>query len=167
MDELLDKEKLESFLEGAKPVASASLEMRFDNDKALTDLSNRMRAEGADLKVAVVDDDFIVQEIVKNTFAPSGSTVAAFDDGDDFLKAAPTDLDLIFLDLMMPKIDGFAVLESLKTSGNVVPVIVLSALSQRNTVLRAMGYGIRSYITKPLKPDDLLRKTFEVLGSHF
>ncbi len=73
MEELLDKEKMESFLQDAKPVESASLEMRFDNDKALTDLSNRMRSEGGDLTVAVVDDDFVVQEIVKNTFAPSGN----------------------------------------------------------------------------------------------
>jgi DNA-binding response OmpR family regulator len=167
MEELLDKDKLESFLQDSKPVASSSLEMRFDNDKALADLSNRMRSEGADLRVAVVDDDFIVQEIVKNTFLPSGSTVLAFDDGGHFLKDAPQDLDLIFLDLMMPHVDGFGVMESLKAAGRQTPIIVLSALSQRDTVLRALSYGIRSYITKPLKPDDLLRKTFEVVGSHF
>ncbi len=167
MDELLDKDKIDSFLEGSKPVESGALEMRFDNDKALTELSARMRSEGADLRVAVVDDDFIVQEIVKNTFAPSGTKVFAFDDGEDFLNDPPADLDLIFLDLMMPRVDGFGVLERLKAEGSQTPIIVLSALSQRDTVLKAMSYGIRSYITKPLKPDGLLRKTFEVVGSHF
>lgn len=167
MDELLEKNNLETFLQEAKPVASSSLEMRFDSDKALAELSNRMRSEGGDLKVAVVDDDFIVQEIVKNTFGPSGSQVFTFDDGSEFLGAIPDDLDILFLDLMMPKVDGFAVMESLKASGSQTPIIILSALSRRDTVLRAMTYGISSYLTKPLKPDDLLRKTFEVVGSHF
>jgi len=166
MDELLEKNNLEAFLQEAKPVESA-LEMRFDSDKALVELSNRMRSEGGDLKVAVVDDDFIVQEIVKNTFGPSGSQVLTFDDGGEFLQSLPPDLDILFLDLMMPKVDGFSVMEKLKDQGSQVPIIVLSALSRRDTVMRAMGYGIRSYITKPLKPDDLLRKTFEIVGSHF
>jgi len=167
MDELLEKTDFETFLQAAKPMEGSALEMRFDKDKALADLSNRMRSEGADLRVAVVDDDFIVQEIVKNSFAPSGSSVLTFDDGSDFLARVPEDLDLIFLDLMMPKVDGFGVLEKLKQTANPTPVIVLSAVSQRDTVLRALTYGIRSYITKPLRPDDLLRKTFEVVGSHF
>lgn len=166
MDELLEKNNLEAFLQEAKPVDSA-LEMRFDSDKALAELSNRMRSEGADLKVAVVDDDFIVQEIVKNTFGPSGSQVLTFDDGNEFLQQLPPDLDILFLDLMMPKVDGFAVMQNLRDQGNQTPIIVLSALSRRDTVLRAMSFGIRSYITKPLKPDDLLRKTFEIVGSHF
>lgn len=167
MDELLDKGKIESFLQDSKPVESSSLEMRLDSDKSLTDLSNRMRSEGGDLRIAIVDDDFIVQEIVKNTFAPSGSTILTFDDGGEFLADIPPDLDLLFLDLMMPKVDGFAVMEKLKEAASQTPIIVLSAISRRDTVLKAMSYGIRSYITKPLKPDDLLRKTFEVVGSHF
>jgi CheY-like chemotaxis protein len=115
----------------------------------------------------VVDDDFIVQEIVKNTFGPSGSEVLTFDDGGEFLDANPADLDLLFLDLMMPRVDGFKVMAALREKGDQTPIIVLSALNGRETVLRAMSFGIRSYITKPLKPDDLLRKTFEVVGSHF
>jgi len=167
MDELLDKDKIETFLQEAKPVESSSVEMRFGQDKALTDLSQRIQSEGADLRIAVVDDDFVVQEIVKNTFAASGSTVLAFDDGDDFLNKIPADLDLIFLDLMMPRVDGFGVMEKLKALGSLTPIIVLSAVSRRDTVLRALGYGIRSYMTKPLKPNELLRKTFEVVGTHF
>ena len=167
LDELLEKNNLETFLQEAKSVESSALEMRFDKDRALVDLSNRMRSEGGDLKVAVVDDDFIVQEIVKNTFAPSGSEVLTFDDGGEFLSAQPADLDLLFLDLMMPRVDGFKVMAALREKGSQTPIIVLSALNGRETVLKAMSFGIRSYITKPLKPDDLLRKTFEVVGSHF
>jgi CheY-like chemotaxis protein len=167
MEELVEKASVESFIQDVKPAENSALELRFDRDKALADLSSRMRSEGGDLRIAVVDDDFIVQEIVKNSFAASGSTVLTFDDGADFLAAVPADLDVLFLDLMMPQVDGFGVLNKLKDLGATTPVIVLSAVSQRDTVLRALAFGIRSYITKPLKPDELLRKTFEVVGSHF
>jgi len=166
MSELLDKGKIETFLQESQSVDS-TLGMRLESDKALAELSMRIQSEGADLRIAVVDDDFIVQEIVKNTFAASGSTIFTFDAGDEFLQKPPADLDLLFLDLMMPRIDGFGVMEALKASGSQTPIIVLSSLSRRDTVLRALGYGIRSYMTKPLKPDDLLKKTFEVVGTHF
>lgn len=167
MDELLDKAQFETFLQEAQPLDSSAVGMKLDSDKAIAELTTRMAAQGGDLRIAVVDDDFLVQAIVQNTFAASGSQVFPFNDGVEFLQAVPPDLDLIFLDLMMPRLDGFAVLERLKAAGAATPVIVLSALSQRETVLRALGYGIRSYMTKPLKPDDLLRKTFEVVGTHF
>jgi CheY-like chemotaxis protein len=167
MDELLEKANLEGFVKDSETSGTTSLEMRFDNDAALEVLSTRMQAEGGDLHLAVVDDDFIVQEIIKNTFVASGATVATFDDGQNFLDAIPPDLDLLFLDLMMPRVNGFEVLDKLKELGFTCPIIVLSALSRRETVLKAMSYGIRSYITKPLKPDDLLRKAYEIVGSHF
>lgn len=166
MDELLDKSQFEAFLQDSQEDSSV-MALRFESDKALAELSKRIESEGADLRIAVVDDDFIVQEIVKNTFAASGSTILTFDDGEDFLQQIPPDLDLLFLDLMMPRVDGFGVMEKLKALGADTPIIVLSAVSRRDTVLRALGYGVRRYMTKPLKPDELLRKTFEVVGTHF
>jgi len=67
----------------------------------------------------------------------------------------------------MPQMNGFEVLEKLQSQGFAVPIIVLSALSGRENVLQAMGLGISTYMTKPLNPDELVRKTFEVVGSHF
>jgi len=166
MADFWDKGGAQEFLQDVK-TSETAVGMRFDNDKAFEALSARLHTGGSDLTVAVVDDDFIVQEIVKNTFAPSGARVLAFDDGHQFLARDAGEIDVLFLDLMMPGLDGFGVMESLKSTGNPVPVIVLSALNQRETVLRAMSYGIRSYLTKPLKPDALVRKTFEVMGSHF
>ena len=167
MDELLEKPRIEGFVQDSAALEGTSLEMRFDHDKALEELNTKMQNEGGDLRLAVVDDDFIVQEIIKNTFSSSGASVEAYDDGISFLEKLDPELDLVFLDLMMPRMNGFEVLEKLRERGFQNPVIVLSALSRRETVLRAMGYGIRSYITKPVKPDELLRKTYEVVGSHF
>lgn len=169
LDDLSEKNVKESLLQGAGEAvdeAASSLELRFEQDKAFQDLRARLRSESADLTFAVVDDDFIVQEIVKNTFQSMGSKILAFDDGKSFMQAVPEDLDLIFLDLMMPGMNGFEVMEKLKAAGRQTPIIILSALSRRETVLRAMSFGIRSYITKPIKPDDVMRKTFEAVGMH-
>lgn len=169
LDDLSEKNVKDSLIqqsgEGGDD-ASSSLELRFEQDKAFQVLSARLKSESADLTFAVVDDDFIVQEIIKNTFQSMGSKIVAFDDGRAFMQAIPEDLDLIFLDLMMPGMNGFEVLEKLKASDKHIPIIILSALSRRETVLRAMSFGISSYITKPIKPDDVMRKTFEAVGMH-
>ena len=167
MDELAETANLEGFVSEPKVGKATSMQMRFGNETALQALTNRMHTGGTDLHLAVVDDDFIVQEILKSTFAASGATVSTFDDGASFLEAIPPELDILFLDLMMPQLNGFEVLEKLQSQGFAVPIIVLSALSGRENVLQAMGLGISTYMTKPLNPDELVRKTFEVVGSHF
>jgi len=167
LEELLETANLEGFVSEPKAGKATSLQMRFGNESALQALTDRMHKGGTDLHLAVVDDDFIVQEIIKRTFAGSGATISTFDDGAGFLEAIPPELDLLFLDLMMPQMSGFELLEKLQAQGFTVPIIVLSALSGRENVLQAMGLGISTYITKPLNPDELVRKTFEVVGSHF
>lgn len=116
-------------------------------------------------KAAVVDDDFIVHEIVKNTLEGLPIQVVAFEEGKSFLDSLNDGFDLIFLDLMMPGLTGFDVLGRLKQAGVTTPVIITSALSRRETVLKAMSFGIKSYLIKPLKPADILRKVKEVLES--
>lgn len=131
-----------------------------------SDLSLRLMQDstsGKQLKVAVVDDDFVVQEIVKNTLDGLPIQVTCYDDGKSFLNTLSPDIQLIFLDLMMPGLTGFDVLERLKQANVLTPVIIMSALGRRETVIRAMSFGIKSYLIKPLKPADILRKVKEVL----
>jgi DNA-binding response OmpR family regulator len=63
--------------------------------------------------------------------------------------------------------DGFAVLRELKDRNVSMPVIILSAVNQRETVIRAFQMGIKSYLAKPLKPGDLLKKSMEILRVNF
>jgi DNA-binding response OmpR family regulator len=115
-----------------------------------------------------VDDDFIIQELIKNTFQKTGAQVRTFSDGGEYLDVVDTDnFDLVFLDLMMPKVDGFAVLNTLRTKDIRPPVIVLSAVTQRDTVIKAFQMGIKSYLTKPMKPDDIFKKAMEILKPNF
>jgi DNA-binding response OmpR family regulator len=120
------------------------------------------------LRIAAIDDDCIIQELIKNTFEASGALVKTYSDGSEFLASLDTEtFDLAFLDLMMPKVDGFAVLRTLQARDIRYPVIVLSAITQRETVIKAFQMGIKSYLVKPLKPADIFKKSLEILKVNF
>ncbi len=155
-----EKDNLEEliFSKNSGNTDQASVSLRFKEPK----LPDRLTHPPT---IAVVDDDFIVQEIVRNTLENTKADVQLFDDGPSFLKNLDDETDLIFLDIMMPGMTGFDVLGHLKDRGKTIPVIILSALSRKETVEKAMGFGVRSYLIKPLKPGDILRKTQEVLAS--
>jgi DNA-binding response OmpR family regulator len=120
------------------------------------------------LLIAAVDDDPVSRQLITTAFGATGFTVQGYENGRLFIDSlAENDFALIFLDLLMPVMDGFAVLEYLKEHEPQLPVIVLSALSQKETVIKAIGYGIKSYLTKPVKPEGILMKTIEILRTNF
>jgi DNA-binding response OmpR family regulator len=63
--------------------------------------------------------------------------------------------------------DGFETLRVMSLNGIKKPVIVLSALSKQETVIKALQLGVRSYLIKPLKPEDIRKKTTEILRANF
>ncbi|MDR2370460.1 MAG: response regulator [Treponema sp.] len=146
-----------------------SMALRFDAETKSKRLDiETIRESVQNMKIAVVDDDFVIQELIKNTFEKTGAPVATFSDGGDYLAvAAKEQFALVFLDLMMPVVDGFAVLNSLRNMGVQPPVIVLSAVTRRDTVIKAFQMGVKSYLTKPLKPDDIFKKAMEILKPNF
>jgi DNA-binding response OmpR family regulator len=150
----------------AETAEGESMQLRFESE---TKPAREDTAETFDgLAIAAVDDDFVIQELIKNTFSRTGAAVTAFPDGREFVQALENSrFDLVFLDLLMPKMDGFAVLRELKDKNISMPVIILSAINQRETVIRAFQMGIKSYIAKPLKPSDLIKKTMEILRVNF
>jgi CheY-like chemotaxis protein len=121
-----------------------------------------------DLNIAVIDDDEVILEQVKNTFGRTGAIVHTFLDGADFLATLDfVKYDLAFLDLNMPKVNGIEVLKVLQTRDTRYPVIILSANLQRETMLKTIQLGVRSYLIKPLKPEDIFKKSIEILKSSF
>ena len=120
------------------------------------------------MKIAVIDDDFIIQALIKNTFEKTGASIFPFSDGDEFLPTIDTaSYDLAFLDLNMPRVDGFSVLRALQTRDIRYPVIVLSSIVQREAMIKAIKMGVKSYLVKPLKPEDIFRKSIEILKTSF
>lgn len=148
---------------------SETIEMRFEAEKVKTQLTiNRAKQLGEGLSIAVVDDDFVILELIKTTFEAIQAKVNTFSNGREFMTAIRNKVfDLVFLDLRMPELDGFGVLSELKAQDLDMPIIVLSAVTQRESVIRAFKSGVRSYLVKPLKPEQILKKTLEILKANF
>jgi DNA-binding response OmpR family regulator len=159
----------DKLLSAGDAAGDGTMALRFETDTKPKPLDMETVSESIrNLKVAVVDDDFIIQELVKNAFRKAGAGVTAFSDGGEYLAAVSGEnFDLVFLDLMMPKVDGFAVLDTLRDRDLKPPVIVLSAVTRRDSVIRAFQMGAKSYLTKPLKPDAIFRKAMEILRPNF
>jgi DNA-binding response OmpR family regulator len=120
------------------------------------------------IRIAVIDDDFVIQELIKNTFKETNAFVYAFYDGEEFLEVVDDhDFDLAFLDINMPRVDGIGVLKALQGRTISYPIIVLSAVSQRETMIKTIQFGIKSYLIKPLKPEDVFLKSIEILKANF
>ncbi|MBU1342736.1 MAG: response regulator [Proteobacteria bacterium] len=78
-----------------------------------------------------------------------------------------THVDLVILDVMMPKMDGFQVLEKIRTSNALVskiPVIMLTAKAQKDDVIKGLSKGASDYVLKPYKFADLLVKVQNLIG---
>jgi DNA-binding response OmpR family regulator len=148
-----------------------SIEMRFEaentNAKAVFSMEEAKHL-GEGLSIAIVDDDFVMQELLKTTFEAIGANGVTFSNGREFLAEVRSRVfDLVFLDLRMPEIDGFGVLAELKAQDLDMPIIVLSAVTNREAVVRAFQAGVKSYLVKPLKPEQILKKALEILKANF
>ena len=139
-----------------------SITMRFEGENSITKAMGALRGN------ALVADDMVIRTLISTVFQSAGWTIDQYEDGKAFVDSlGEKNYDLVFLDLMMPNMNGFQVLQELKTRGQEIPVIIFSALSKKETVLKAQEYGVRTYLRKPLKPETLLQKAAEVLGATF
>ena len=143
-----------------------SMQLRFDGSSRLSMEDVKESLQG--LSIAAVDDDEIIRELVKHTFAGFDVELSTFTDGAEFISSLENSkYDLILLDIVMPRADGFAVLRELNYRDINTPVIILSAINQRETVIRSFQMGVKSYLTKPLKPTDIFKKVLEILKVNF
>ena len=108
----------------------------------------------------------VVRTFVTNVFAKSGWTVHAYENGKQFLENVKQDDPvLVFLDLQMPVMNGFQVLQYMRDHSLDIPVIILSALTQKETIVKAQGYGVNSYLIKLVNPDQVRKKSIEALSA--
>lgn len=143
-----------------------SINMRFQEEQQKS--SFELSSLGDSTRISIVDDDEVIQELIRSSFADTRVQIHAYGNGRVFLDAeGALESDLVFLDLMMPEMNGFQVLETLRKKELRLPIIVLSALSKRETVVQALKMGVSSYIIKPLKPHDIRNKASEILGLNF
>ena len=117
-----------------------------------------------DVKILVVDDEARMRKLVKDFLSIKGYIVLEAQDGEEALKVfdANKDVKLILLDVMMPKMDGFEVLEAIRQYSK-VPVMMLTARSEERDELEGYKLGVDEYITKPFSPKILVARVEAVL----
>jgi len=110
-------------------------------------------------KILVVDDERHIVRLIQINLERVGYQVVTAFDGPEALKKVESEKpDLVVLDVMMPKMDGFEVLKRLQANPETreVPVIMLTAKAQDADVFRGWASGVSAYLTKPFNPLELI-----------
>ena len=117
--------------------------------------------------ILVIDDEVDILDLLEMILELEGYCVITAGDGNQGLQLAKTHRpDLILLDLMMPGMDGYAVVEMLKAKPDLatIPVIMLTALAQVNERIQGLTAGAEDYITKPFESQELVLRIESVLS---
>jgi DNA-binding response OmpR family regulator len=115
------------------------------------------------MRVLLIEDDHLIQELLRAYFEAKGHAVSAAVDGVEGLKAFNAGLpELVLLDVGLPKLDGWAVLQAIRASSS-VPVVLLTALDDTEDVVRGLAMGADDYLTKPFDVRELDARVQAVL----
>lgn len=113
--------------------------------------------------ILIIEDELRIRFLLRDYFAKEGFNIIEAEDGDLGIKAfQANNVDLILLDIMMPKVDGITVLETIREVSN-VPIILLTAKSEEDDKLFGFEVGADDYITKPFSPKVLIAKVKALL----
>lgn len=117
------------------------------------------------MKILVVDDEILIREVIKEYAQNEGYTVYEASDGHDAIMKLEDnpDIDLIIMDIMMPKLDGYSACKEIFKIKR-YPVIMLSARKEEYDKLLGFELGIDDYVTKPFSPKELMARIKAVLS---
>ena len=115
-------------------------------------------------KVMIVDDEERLRSLVRDFLTREGIKTLEAEDGEEALKLffENKDVAVIILDVMMPKLSGWQVLEEIRRYSQ-VPVIMLTALSEEQDELKGFRLGVDEYVTKPFSPRVLVARVQSIL----
>ena len=116
------------------------------------------------LKILVVDDEARMRKLVKDFLVNKGFSVIEAANGEEAVDIffAQKDIALILLDVMMPKMDGWEVLKTIRKYSQ-VPVMMLTARSEERDELQGFALGVDEYISKPFSPKILVARVDAIL----
>lgn len=115
-------------------------------------------------KVLIVEDDQAMAVALRDGFEYEGYAVQVARDGSSGLRlATERDIDLIILDVMLPKMSGFDVCKQLRSSGNATPIIMLTARGQEIDKVVGLKIGADDYVTKPFSFMELMARVEALL----
>ena len=109
------------------------------------------------MRVLIVEDEVRLADTLRDLLELNGYTADVCHDGEAGLDNALSGIyDVVLLDVMLPKMDGFTVLRNLRSAGNAVPVLMLTARSELSDRVEGLDCGADYYLTKPFEPKELL-----------
>ena len=117
-----------------------------------------------DLKILVVDDESSMLKLVKDFLNRAGYQVLEAGDGEEAVDVffSTKGIDLLVLDVMMPRMDGWEVVREIRKVSE-VPIIMLTAKDQENDELQGFDLGVEEYISKPFSPKILVARIEAIL----
>jgi len=118
-------------------------------------------------KVLIVDDEPLNVDYLEQALEDANYQIITATNGEEALNKIQSEQpDLVLLDLAMPIMDGFAVLEQVKADQVLrdIPVIIISAEHDSKSVVKGIKQGAEDYLTKPVNADLLVKKVKEYLG---
>ncbi|MDD3341398.1 MAG: response regulator transcription factor [Bacilli bacterium] len=116
------------------------------------------------MKVLIVDDEQLIRDVIKEYAIHEKYEVLEAENGMDAISMIQKhpDTDMMILDIMMPKLDGFSAYKEIKKIKN-IPTIMLSARGEEYDKLMGFDLGIDDYVTKPFSPKELLARTKAII----
>lgn len=129
-----------------------------------------MYSDSEKIKILVIDDADVIRNSLKKFLSEYDVEVLTCNDGLEGLQSAvEIKPHLIFLDLMMPNLDGIRLLRVLKVLEDLkhIPVIIISGHTDKSNVLAAMEAGAEKIVSKPLTKEALIKAINDVLGNNF
>jgi CheY-like chemotaxis protein len=112
-------------------------------------------------KILVVDDEPVGRQLLEAILVPEGYDIYFGADGEEAIQVAISEIpDIILLDVMMPKLDGFEVCKKLRKNSSTahIPIFLITALDDRDSKIRGIDMGADDYISKPFDRIEILAK---------
>ena len=120
----------------------------------------------ADLTILVVDDESRMRKLIKDFLIQKNYNILEAEDGEKALSIYQQNkekINLILLDVMMPKLDGWSVLRQIRQDNKTIPIVMLTARAEENDELFGFELGVDEYITKPFSPKILVARVEAIL----
>ena len=115
-------------------------------------------------RIAVIEDEPVIRQAIVEMLSVSGYEVVEAEDGEKGIKVAlGPDIDLVLLDLMLPRREGFSVLAELRQVKPALPVVILTAKGSEEDVVRGLKEGADDYVVKPFGARELMARIEAVI----
>ncbi|MDQ3877357.1 MAG: response regulator [Actinomycetota bacterium] len=118
-------------------------------------------------RILVCDDDPVILRLLQVNLELEGYEVLTAQNGEEAVEVATAELpDLILLDIMMPRMDGYQAVKLIKSQDNTkhIPVVFVSAKAQQSDVDLGKSYGVADYLTKPFDPTEMIDLVGRLVG---